>query len=110
MRQAASTSSLLASPDTVFAGIDTVINSLTFILASNPRELDTLLTREFNADPNLHRNPNVDLVGDYSTAGNASEEFEWAWRWRPPKSAEDKGGGWRNTCSVCTYVANFESH
>jgi len=99
MRQAASSSS---SPESGAAGIDTIINSLTFIFAPSAKELDTLVTREFDADPNLHRNPNVDLVGDYSTAGNASEEFEWAWRWRPPKVVEDRGGGWRNTCSVCT--------
>ncbi len=26
--------------------------------------------------------------------------FEWTWKWKPPKQAEDKGGGWRNSCSV----------
>jgi len=86
------------------SGVDTVISSLTFAFAPTPKELDTLVTREFNADPNLHRNRNVDLVGDYSTAGNPSEQFEWSWKWRVPKIVEDKGGGWRNTCSVGVQV------
>lgn len=84
---------------------DTVINSLTFLFASTPRELETLVTREFNADPNLHRNPNVDLLGDYTTAGNAVEHFEWSWKWRPPKVEKDRGGGWRNSCSVSLLAA-----
>lgn len=82
---------------------DTIIKGLTFITAPTPRELETLLTREFNADPNLHRNPNVDLVGDYSTNGLAQEQFEWSWKWRPPKLIEDKGGGWKNSCSFVEY-------
>jgi hypothetical protein len=55
---------------------------------------------ESELDPNLHKNNNVDLVGDYSTSGNASVTFEWTWKWKPPKPAEDRGGGWRNSCSV----------
>lgn len=80
--------------------LDTVINGLTFISASNNKELDNLMTREFHADPNLHKNPKVSLLGDYTTGGSASVQFEWAWKWKPPQSIEDKGGGWRNTCSV----------
>ena len=82
---------------------DTVIKGLTFLFAPTTRDLDTLVTREFNADPNLHKNPNVDLVGDFSTAGKASGSFEWSWKWRPPKGAEDKGGGWRTSCSFVEY-------
>lgn len=88
-----------SSPETSVT-IDTVINSLTFLYASTPRELETLVTREFNADPNLHKNPNVDLVGDYSTAGSPVETFEWSWKWRPPKPEKDRGGGWRTSCGV----------
>lgn len=79
---------------------DTNITGLTFAYASNSREVDNLVTREFHADPNLHKNNNVELVGDYSTSGSASVSFEWTWKWKPPKSIEDKGGGWRNSCSV----------
>ena len=104
MRQGPSPASPNAPSDGVSistsSGVDTVISSLTFAFAPTPKELDTLVTREFNADPNLHRNRNVDLVGDYSTAGNPAEQFEWSWKWRAPKVVEDKGGGWRNTCSV----------
>lgn len=104
MRQGPSPASPYAASDGTSiassSGVDTVISSLTFAFAPTPRELDTLVTREFNADPNLHRNRNVDLVGDYSTAGNLLEQFEWSWKWRAPKIVEDKGGGWRNTCSV----------
>jgi Arf-GAP with SH3 domain, ANK repeat and PH domain-containing protein len=83
--------------------IDTSITGLTFAHASNPRDLDNLVTREFHADPNLHKNSNVQLVGDYSTEGSSTAQFEWFWRWRPPKSSEDRGGGWRNSCSFLEY-------
>jgi len=79
---------------------DTQINGLTFVYGSTPREVDNLLTREFEADPNLHKNANVELVGDFATDGSPSVQFEWSWKWKPPKQAEDKGGGWRNTCNV----------
>ncbi|KAK3341596.1 hypothetical protein B0T25DRAFT_594085 [Lasiosphaeria hispida] len=82
---------------------DTQINGLTFVYASNPREVENLVTREFHADPNLHKNANVELVGVYSTEGSPSVTFEWSWRWKPPKNTEDKGGGWRNSCSFVEY-------
>jgi len=80
--------------------LDTNLTGLTYIFASNPKEIDQLVTREFHADPNLHRNPNVALVGDFNTSGVPSVQFQWSWKWRPPKQSEDLGGGWRNTCSV----------
>lgn len=80
--------------------IDTHINGLTFVYTSTQREAENLVTREFQADPNFHKNSNVELVGDYNTEGSPSVTFEWSWRWKPPKNTEDKGGGWRNTCSV----------
>ncbi|KAI4159368.1 MAG: hypothetical protein LQ342_006624 [Letrouitia transgressa] len=83
--------------------VDTFVNGLTFAFASNGKELENLVTREFHADPNLHKNSNVELVGDYSTGGNHSISFNWSWKWRSPKVAEDKGGGWRNTCSFVEY-------
>lgn len=81
----------------------TQISGLTFAFASNWKDLDTLVTREFHADPNLHKNANVELVGDYSTDGSYSKQFDWTWKWRPPKPAEDRGGGWRNTCCFVEY-------
>lgn len=79
---------------------DTVINGLTFVFASNSKELDNLVTREFHANPNLHKDPHVELVGDYSTVGSPSVQFQWSWKWKPPKTNEDRGGGWRTSCSV----------
>ncbi|KAI4260342.1 MAG: hypothetical protein LQ352_000315 [Teloschistes flavicans] len=81
----------------------TIINGLTFAFASSAKDLDNLVTREFHADPNLHKNSNVELVGDISTGGNSSVQLDWIWKWRPPKMAEDKGGGWRNICSFVEY-------
>ncbi|EOA81069.1 uncharacterized protein SETTUDRAFT_144329 [Exserohilum turcica Et28A] len=52
--------------------VDTNISGLTFVFASSSRDLDNLVTREFHANPNLHKNPQVELVGDYSTSGHAS--------------------------------------
>ncbi|KAH0611429.1 uncharacterized protein H6S33_010694 [Morchella sextelata] len=83
---------------------DTNISGLTFAIASNGRDLENLVTREFHADPNLHKNPNVNLIGDFCTEGSNSIEFEWKWRWRPPQGAEERRGvGWRNTCSFLEY-------
>lgn len=84
-------------------GTDTFINGLTFAFASNNKDLDNLVIREFHADPNLHKNANVELVGDYSTGGSPSAKFEWSWKWRTPKTTEDRGGGWRNACSFSEY-------
>jgi Arf-GAP/SH3 domain/ANK repeat/PH domain-containing protein len=87
--------------DTAGGLVDTTLNGLTYVSASTAKEVETLVTREFHADPNLHKNANVQLVGDYSTGGSQSVSFEWSWKWRPPKPNEDRGGGWRNNCSVC---------
>ena len=84
--------------------VDTFINNLTFAFASNKKDLDTLVTREFHADVNLHKNSNVELIGsNYSTAGSPSVQLDWSWKWRPPKITEDRGGGWRNTCIFAEY-------
>ncbi|KAF2176668.1 centaurin-beta-2 [Zopfia rhizophila CBS 207.26] len=83
--------------------VDTVINGLTFVFASSSKELENLVTREFHANPNLHKNPQVELVGDYSTGGTPSVQFQWSWKWTPPKPTEDRGGGWRTSCSFVEY-------
>ncbi|KAK2768773.1 hypothetical protein FQN54_000629 [Arachnomyces sp. PD_36] len=83
--------------------IDTRLTGLTFAHASNTKELDNLITREFHANPNLQNNSNVQHVGDFSTNGSPSIQFDWSWKWKPPKAPEDKGGGWRNSCSFLDY-------
>lgn len=80
--------------------VDTQINGLTYVYASTPREVETLVTREFHADPNLHKNSNVELIGDFTTGGSHTVTFDWSWTWKPPKAVEDPGGGWRTSCSV----------
>ncbi len=100
------TQQLQSSPSpatTGTSGIDTTINGLTFAYASNAKELDNLVTREFHADPNIHKNSNVQLVGDFSTSGSPVVQYDWSWKWRPPKSTEDRGRGWRNSCSFLEY-------
>ncbi|KAF4227473.1 hypothetical protein CNMCM6805_002886 [Aspergillus fumigatiaffinis] len=82
---------------------DTVLTGLTFAHATNSKELDNLITREFHANPNLQNNTNVQFVGDYTTGGSPSVQFNWSWKWKPPKPTEDKGGGWRNSCSFLDY-------
>ncbi|CAL5867766.1 uncharacterized protein PFLUO_LOCUS1986 [Penicillium psychrofluorescens] len=82
---------------------DTSLTGLTFAHASNSRELDNLITREFHANPNLQNNSNVQLIGDFSTEGTPSVALDWTWTWKPPKVTEDKGGGWRNSCSFLDY-------
>ncbi|KAF7712194.1 Arf GTPase activating protein [Penicillium ucsense] len=83
--------------------LDTVVTGLTFAHASNAKELDNLITREFHANPNLQNNSNVQLIGNYSTEGSPSVSFDWLWQWKPPKVTEDRGGGWRNSCSFLDY-------
>ncbi|EER36759.1 ARF GTPase activator [Histoplasma capsulatum var. duboisii H88] len=83
--------------------IDTVLTGLTFAHASNPRDLDNLVTREFHANPNLQNNSNVKHVGNFSTSGSPSIQFDWSWKWKPPRQAEDRCGGWRNCCSFLDY-------
>ncbi|RDW63940.1 centaurin beta [Coleophoma crateriformis] len=90
-------------PESIGGMVDTVINGLTYVSASTAKEVENLVTREFHADPNLHKNANVQLVGDYTTGGSQSVSFEWSWKWRPPKPIEDRGGGWRNECSFVEY-------
>ncbi|KAG9616283.1 centaurin-beta-2, partial [Aureobasidium melanogenum] len=45
---------------------------------------------------------------DYNTGGVPSVQFQWSWKWKPPKQSEDYGGGWRNTCSFVEY--NSRAH
>ncbi|KUI67389.1 Protein csx2 [Cytospora mali] len=92
-----------ASADPNSMVLDTQINGLTYVYASTPREVENLVTREFHADPNLHKNSNVELIGDFTTGGSPSVTFDWAWKWKPPRNAEDPGGGWRNSCSFVQY-------
>lgn len=84
--------------------IETAVNGLTFVVAPNQRVLESLVTREFHADPNLHKNPNVNLVGDFSTDGSSAIQFHWNWTWRPPYGGGDGVNlGWKNTCSFVEY-------
>lgn len=87
--------------DSLQTSTDTTISGLTFVYGSTAKELENLVTREFHADPNLHKNSQVELVGTYTTDGSPSVSFEWTWKWRPPKPLDERGSGWRNTCSVC---------
>ncbi|KAG9236897.1 centaurin beta [Amylocarpus encephaloides] len=96
-------SSANSTPNAPASLVDTAITGLTYVSASTAKEVENLVTREFHADPNLHKNANVQLVGDYSTGGSQSVSFEWSWKWRPPKPTEDRGGGWRNNCSFVEY-------
>ncbi|KAK5173385.1 uncharacterized protein LTR77_002066 [Saxophila tyrrhenica] len=91
------------SEEAAAAAVDTQVAGLTYIFASSAKEVENLVVREFHSDPNLHKNPNVDLLGDYTTGGNPSVQFTWTWKWRPPKATEDRGGGWRNNCSFVEY-------
>ena len=92
------------SADSQQTPTDSVINGLTFVFAPSSKDVDVLVTREFSADPNFHKNPNVELVrNELSTGGVASVQLEYSWKWRPPKLAEDRGGGWRSVCAFVEY-------
>lgn len=100
MRQPQASPPGTATQDPQPQPVESSITGLTYVYASTTREVENLVTREFHADPNLHKNANVELVGDYSTSGLPAVTFDWTWKWKPPKAMEDKGGGWRNSCSV----------
>nr|KMM69734.1 centaurin-beta-2 [Coccidioides posadasii RMSCC 3488] len=97
------TSTINGVASTLPEAIDTTLKGVTFAHASNSKELDNLITREFHANPNLQNNSNVQHVGTFSTEGSPSIQFDWSWKWKPPKRAEDRGGGWRNCCSFLDY-------
>lgn len=99
------TSPLSSSPNSPL--VDTQINGLTHVHAPTLREVETLVTREFHANPNLHKNPNVELIGDFTSGGSPTVTFDWSWKWKPPRTGEDPGGGWRNTCSVRCLVTTI---
>jgi hypothetical protein len=67
----------ISAPSSALPLVDTNIAGLTFAYASNAKDLDTLITREFHADPNLHKNSNVQLIGDLATAGSLAVESTW---------------------------------
>ena len=102
-RQTPVASGSLGANSTATASADTSITGLTFAYATNTKELDTLVTREFHNDPNLHRNSNVQLIGDYSTGGSPSVQYEWTWKYKPPRGPEGRSTGWRNSCSFLEY-------
>ncbi|CAH0026667.1 unnamed protein product [Clonostachys rhizophaga] len=103
MRQPQASPPGTATQDPQPQPVESSITGLTYVYASTTREVENLVTREFHADPNLHKNANVELVGDYSTSGLPAVTFDWTWKWKPPKAMEDKGGGWRNSCSFVEY-------
>jgi Arf-GAP/SH3 domain/ANK repeat/PH domain-containing protein len=100
LRQVPGSPSAVTSNESITPPVDTSISGLTFVHGSTPREVENLVTREFHADPNLHKNANVALVGDFTTSGSPTRSFDWTWRWKPPRAIEDRAGGWRNSCSV----------
>ncbi|CAG8477971.1 8965_t:CDS:2 [Ambispora gerdemannii] len=76
------------------------LKGLTFINATNEKELARILTVEFNVDPNLHRHANVALLGDFTPK---QEEIEWTWKWVPPHTMDESHHGWRNHCCFAEY-------
>ncbi|CAI2171027.1 3349_t:CDS:2 [Funneliformis geosporum] len=65
------------------------VKGLTFINVASERELARILTVEFNDDPNLHKHPNVTLVGNYESDGIKTSENEWTWKWSPPHNMDE---------------------
>lgn len=87
---------------------ETTIQGLTFLFASSLQDLDNLITREFHADPNIHKNPQVALLGDYMTGESPSVQATWTWKWKPPRSSENTSRGWRTSCCFVEY--NHHAH
>ncbi|KAG9304459.1 hypothetical protein G9A89_020023 [Geosiphon pyriformis] len=79
------------------------LKGLTFINAANEKELARILTVEFNDDPNLHKHPNVDLLGNFVSDGTQPDLIEWTWKWEPPHLMDEDHHGWRNHCCFAEY-------
>ncbi|RGB42004.1 hypothetical protein C1646_684264 [Rhizophagus diaphanus] len=82
------------------------VRGLTFINVASEKELARILTVEFNDDPNLHKHPNVTLIGNYESDGMIKLEKEWTWEWLPPHNTDEIHRGWRNHCCFAEYDAN----
>jgi len=98
-----SNDSLNSTPADARHVYDTTISGLTFIFASSTKDIEQLVTRDFRTDPNIQKHPNVFVLGDYSTSGASTVSIPYTWKWSPPRSAEDIGGGWRTSCSFIEY-------
>ncbi|CAG8528366.1 5193_t:CDS:2 [Acaulospora colombiana] len=93
------------------------VKGLTFINAANERELERIVTVEFNEDPNLHNHPNVTLVGNYEANETQTSEVEWTWMWSPPYNMDEfseydaKDNTFQSLASFTFWVAaNTRSH
>ena len=82
---------------------NTGISGLTYMFGHDRKELDHLINREFHANPNLHKNSNVELLGDYNTAGQLDSPIQWTWVWKPPRLHEMPPSGWRTTSRFVEY-------
>ncbi|CAG8725977.1 18864_t:CDS:2, partial [Racocetra fulgida] len=65
------------------------IKGLTFINVASEKELERIVTVEFNDDPNLHKHPKVSLVGNYESDGIKPLEMEWNWMWSAPHNMDE---------------------
>ena len=86
------------------------LTGLTFIHTATQKDAKRLLTRDFNADPNvwlqlpgtltgvqLQKQKNVTYVGDYQSGS----PFEWTWTWTPIADSQSPGpSGHRSFCCV----------
>ncbi|RIB12559.1 hypothetical protein C2G38_2200324 [Gigaspora rosea] len=70
-------------------GNKTYVKGLTFINVASEKELERIVTVEFNDDPNLHKHPKVTLVGNYESDGIKPLEMEWTWRWSAPHNMDE---------------------
>ncbi|KAK7203142.1 ARF GTPase activator [Myxozyma melibiosi] len=79
------------------------MNGLTFMNSCNGKQIDTMLTKELQSDPNIQKRQNVMFIGDYSANQGGVIEFEWTWVWSPPSDLNEVFNGWRNTCVFAEY-------
>ncbi|CAG8706765.1 11747_t:CDS:2, partial [Dentiscutata heterogama] len=86
-------------------GNNTYVKGLTFINVASEKELERIVTVEFNDDPNLHKHPKVTLVGNYESNGIKPLEMEWSWMWSAPHNMDEVHRGWRNYCCFAEYDA-----
>ncbi|CAG8734416.1 7352_t:CDS:2, partial [Racocetra persica] len=112
-------------------GNKSYVKGLTFINVASEKELERIVTVEFNDDPNstgrcldniinelmkmcqpyeklylrLHKHPKVSLVGNYESDGIKPLEMEWNWMWSAPHNMDEVHRGWRNYCCFAEYDA-----
>lgn len=86
----------------------TGLSSLTFVSAGSVKQLDSFIKNEFFHNPNIQKEKNVVLLGDFNAKGDHPQiiSFDFLWQWHAPEPNSDKG----NKSVVCFAEYDKKEH